>query len=64
MAAEDLHRAVWRMAHEILERNHGLDDLVVVGLQTGGVPLAHKLAEALQQIEGQAPAVGSLDVAF
>jgi pyrimidine operon attenuation protein/uracil phosphoribosyltransferase len=64
MAAEDLHRAVWRMAHEILERNHGLDDLVVVGLQTGGVPLAHKLAEALSQIEGEAPPVGSLDVAF
>lgn len=64
MTAQDVHRAVWRMAHEILERNHGLDDIVIVGLQTGGVPLAHKLAEAFNQIEGDTPPVGSLDVAF
>ena len=38
--ADDVRRAVWRMAHEIIERNHGLDDVVLVGLQTGGVPLA------------------------
>ena len=45
------HRAIRRMAHEILERNHGLDDLVVVGLQTGGVELAQALAATLEEIE-------------
>jgi pyrimidine operon attenuation protein/uracil phosphoribosyltransferase len=64
MTPEDVDRAVWRMGHEIAERNRGLDDVVLVGLQTGGVPLAHRLAEALQRIEGADVSVGSLDVAF
>ena len=64
MSRDDLNRAVWRMAHEIIEHNHGLERVVLVGLQTGGVPLAHKLGTALEQIEGGAPPVGSLDVAF
>ena len=64
MSAEEVHRATWRIAHEIAERNHGLDGVVLIGLQTGGVPLNERLAEALAQIEGTAPTVGSLDVAF
>jgi pyrimidine operon attenuation protein/uracil phosphoribosyltransferase len=62
--AEDVRRAIWRMAHEILEANHGLDDLAVVGLQTGGVPFAEQIVEALAKIDGQAPPLGTLDVAF
>lgn len=64
MTAEDMHRAIWRMAHEIIERNHGLDDVVLVGLQTGGVPAAEALAEALHTIESVQVLVGTLDVAF
>ena len=64
MDAEDLRRAVTRIAHEIVEHNHGLDDVVVVGLQTGGVPLARRLAEAMAGVEGRDVPVGSLDVAF
>lgn len=64
MTAEDMQRATWRMAHEVIERNHGLGDVVLIGLQTGGVPLAARLAEALQQIEGAEVPVGTLDVAF
>lgn len=64
MSAEDMQRATWRMAHEIIERNHGLDDVVLVGLQTGGVPLAGRLAGALHQIEGINVPVGCIDVAF
>jgi pyrimidine operon attenuation protein/uracil phosphoribosyltransferase len=66
MSADDCRRAITRIAHEIVERNHGLRDTVLIGLQTGGVPLAHELAARLQQIEqteAQLP-VGSLDVAF
>lgn len=64
MDAEDVARATWRMAHEIIERNHGLDGVVLIGLQTGGVPLAAQLAEALHTIEQVEVPVGSLDVAF
>jgi pyrimidine operon attenuation protein/uracil phosphoribosyltransferase len=64
MTAEDTARATRRMAHEIIERNQGLDDVVLIGLQTGGVPLSRRLADALLAIEGTAVPVGSLDVAF
>jgi len=57
-------RAVRRMAHEVVERNSGLDDVVIIGLQTGGVPFAEALGEALAEIEGIEVPVGKLDVAF
>lgn len=52
------------MAHEILERNHGAADLMIIGLQTGGVALAQRLADDITEIEGDAGVgvpVGSLD---
>jgi pyrimidine operon attenuation protein / uracil phosphoribosyltransferase len=58
MDTGDMQRAIWRISHEIVERNHGLAGVVLVGLQTGGVPLAFKLAEALSQIEANRPPVG------
>ncbi len=62
--ADDVRRAIWRMAHEIIEHNHGLDEVVLVGLQTGGVAFAGALAEALEKIDGASPPQGTLDVAF
>ena len=64
MDPEDVRRATWRMAHEIIERNHGTDDLVLVGLQTGGVPIAGRMAEAIDSVSGVMLTVGTLDVAF
>lgn len=64
MSAEEVHRATWRIAHEITERNSGLEGVVLIGLQTGGVPLTAWLEEALVEVEGFAPETGSLDVAF
>ena len=64
MTAEDIRRALTRIAHEVVERNQGLEGLVVVGLQTGGVPLARRLAEELARVEGVTVPVGTLDVAF
>jgi pyrimidine operon attenuation protein/uracil phosphoribosyltransferase len=64
MDADAVRRAVTRIAHEIIERNAGLDDVVLVGLQTGGVGLARALAAALSEIEGIEVPVGTLDVAF
>lgn len=64
MDPSDMGRAIRRMAHEIVERNHGLDGVALVGLQTGGVPLAEAIAGDLSEIEGVDVEVGKLDVAF
>ncbi len=64
MDAESIRRAIWRMAHEIIERNQGPDSVVLVGLQTGGVWLARALSTALDEIEDIDVPVGTLDVAF
>jgi pyrimidine operon attenuation protein/uracil phosphoribosyltransferase len=60
----DLRRALTRIAHEIVERNHGASELVLVGLYTRGVALAHRLAAAIASFEGAEPVVGMLDVSF
>jgi pyrimidine operon attenuation protein/uracil phosphoribosyltransferase len=68
MDAGDVQRAVWRIAHEILERNRGTEGLVLVGLQSGGVWLAKELAKAVAAASGseagRAVPVGALDVAY
>ena len=68
MDAGDVQRAVWRIAHEILERNRGTEGLVLVGLQSGGVWLAKELAKAIAAASGseagRAVPVGALDVAY
>ena len=61
MSADDVARAIRRMAHEILERNHGADDLMIVGMQTGGVELARAIASAVTEIEGSEIPTGTLD---
>ncbi len=64
LSAEDVQRALVRIAHEVAERNHGLSDTVVIGLQTGGVPLAQRIGAVLEDVEGMPVPVGMLDVAF
>jgi pyrimidine operon attenuation protein/uracil phosphoribosyltransferase len=61
--APDIARALARVAHEILERNHGASSLVLVGVRTRGVPLAERLQKAIGVYENQTVAVGALDVA-
>jgi pyrimidine operon attenuation protein/uracil phosphoribosyltransferase len=63
-AADDLRRAHTRIAHEIVERNHGATDLVLIGLYTRGVAIARRLAAVIEGIEGVSVPVGALDVAF
>ncbi len=62
MSPDDVRRALTRIAHEVLERNHGVDGLVLVGMHTRGVPLAQRLAERIGQNEGQEIPVGALDI--
>ena len=64
LSPPEVQRALTRMSHEVVERNGGIDDVVLVGLQTGGVPLARRMAEILGQIEETSLRVGCLDVAF
>ena len=64
MTAPDVQRALTRIAHEVVERNHGIDRVVLVGLQTGGVPLARRLAAELERIDGKTVGLGSLDATF
>jgi pyrimidine operon attenuation protein / uracil phosphoribosyltransferase len=64
MDAEDVRRATWRMAHEVIERNPDPSGLVLVGLQTGGVWIAERLAQVIGEVTGQDVVIGTLDVAF
>jgi pyrimidine operon attenuation protein / uracil phosphoribosyltransferase len=65
MSSADVSRAVRRIAHELIERNHGLGELVIVGIQHGGVWMAKALHSALIEIEPAATIpMGSLDVSF
>ena len=60
--ARDITRALTRIAHEILERNRGAEDLVLLGIPSRGVPLAERIAERMASVEGVSVPVGSLDV--
>ncbi len=60
--ARDIARALTRISHEILERNKGPQALLLLGLHTRGVPLAKRIAERIEAVEGTPVAVGSLDV--
>lgn len=62
MDAGDIARALTRIAHEILERNKGVKDLALVGIRTGGVHLAHRLARRILDIEGTQVPIGELDI--
>lgn len=57
-------RAVTRIAHEIIEKNKGVDDLVLIGIQRRGVPLARMIANKILEVEGKAVPVGILDITF
>jgi len=60
--AADIDRALTRISHEILERNKGSDDLVLLGIPTRGVHLAQRVAATLSRVEGAEVPVGSLDI--
>lgn len=60
--SEAISRALTRIAHEILERNKGSDNLVLLGIKTRGVPLAKRLQEKIREIEGHLVAIGEIDI--
>jgi pyrimidine operon attenuation protein/uracil phosphoribosyltransferase len=62
MDADRVSRSITRMAHEILERNRGVDDLAIIGIRARGVPIAMRLAKELQALTSVAVPTGALDI--
>ena len=62
MDENTINRATTRIAHEILERNKSVDDLILVGIKTRGVPFAHKIADRIRQIEDKDVPVQIIDI--
>ena len=62
MDTSQLRRTVTRIAHEIVERNRGTGDIMLVGIRKRGVPLAERIAKAIESIEGSSVPVGTLDI--
>ena len=62
MDEQGVRRALTRISHEIVEKNKGVEDIVLVGIRTRGVPIAKRLADMIEQIEGVHPPVGILDI--
>ncbi|MGB4504607.1 MAG: bifunctional pyr operon transcriptional regulator/uracil phosphoribosyltransferase PyrR [Syntrophaceticus sp.] len=62
MNADDIRRVLTRIAHEILEKNAGTEDLTLIGIRRRGVPLAKRIAENIKEIEGTSVPLGILDI--
>ena len=64
MDAQAMDRAITRIAHEILEKNEGAENVAIVGVLRRGVPLAERIADKIEAIEGVRPKIGELDISF
>jgi len=64
MDADEIRRAITRVAHEIIEKNKGAEKLAIVGIRSKGVPFAERLAKLIGEIEGMRVPVGTLDISL
>jgi len=62
MSSSEIERTLVRLAHQIVEKNNGVENLVLVGIKRRGVPLADRLSKLIQQIEKKPVPVGTLDI--
>lgn len=62
MSEDDIKRSIKRLAHEIIEKNNGIDEIVILGVVTRGVAMANRLAEQIKEIEGKEVAHGQIDI--
>ena len=62
MKEEDIERTLVRLAHQIIEKNDGIKDVCFIGIRTRGIPLARRLADNIEKIEGKRVPVGELDI--
>src|SRR5579883_3189878 len=64
MNADDVRRALVRIAHEIVEEAHGADSLVLVGIHSRGVPLARRIASQIEAFEAASVPIGAIDISL
>ena len=64
MSASEIDRTIVRLAHEVIEKNDGISDLVLVGIRRRGVPLAQRLGRIIERIEGTPVPIGMLDISL
>ena len=64
MDESSIMRAITRIAHEIIEKNKGIENLALIGIQRRGVPLAQRIAKKIAEVEGKEVPVGILDITF
>ncbi len=62
MDEKAISRAITRVSHEIIEKNKGIEDIVLVGIKTRGVPIAHRISKKIEQIEGSKIDTGEVDI--
>ena len=62
MDSQGISRALVRISHEIVEKNKGVDNILLVGIRSRGMPLSERVADAIEKIEGKRPPVGVLDI--
>lgn len=62
MSQEDINRTLVRLSHQIIEKNHGVENVCLVGIETRGVPLAHRICDNIEKIEGLRLPVGQLNI--
>ena len=62
MDEKAIGRAITRISHEIIERNKGIEDIVLVGIKTRGVPIANRISKKIEQIEGSKVYTGQIDI--
>ena len=60
--SKSMNRSIMRVSHEIIEKNKGVKDVVLIGIQTRGVPLAQRIADRIEEIEGKKVPFGTLDI--
>lgn len=64
MDEQAIKRAVTRISHEIIEKNKGIDNIIIMGVKTRGIPLAKRIARKIQEIENQEVEFGTVDITF
>jgi len=62
MDEKAINRSIKRLAHEIIEKNKGVDDVILIGIRSRGVPIAYRIADMIEEIEGIRVQVGSIDI--
>ena len=64
MTEEDINRTLIRLSHQIIEKNHGIENICLLGIETRGVPLAHRICQNIEKIEGVRVPTGQLNISL